>query len=60
MLHIKEHYPKKKEAVAFITDYLMHPSADKALCASIDIRYHALYERTYESTRSTCCFRDDL
>jgi len=36
MLHVKEHYPEKKEAVAFIADYLMHPSVDKALCASID------------------------
>jgi len=36
MLHVKERYPEKKEAVAFIADYLMHPSADKALCASID------------------------
>jgi len=36
MLHVKERYPKKKEAVAFIAVYLMHPSADKALCASID------------------------
>jgi len=36
MLHVKERYPDRDKAVNFIADYLMHPSADKALCASID------------------------
>ncbi len=36
MLHVKEHYKNKEEAVYFITDYIMEPNAAKALCASID------------------------
>ncbi len=36
MLHIKEHYKNKEDAVQFISDYIMEPNATKALCASID------------------------
>ena len=36
MLHIKERYPEKEEAVKFMVDYIMQPDVQKALCASID------------------------
>ncbi|QOR61423.1 EF-hand domain-containing protein [Sulfurovum sp. ST-21] len=36
MLHVKEKYPEKEEAVKFMVDYIMDPSVTKALCASID------------------------
>jgi len=36
MLHVKEHYESKDEAVQFIAEYIMEPNATKALCTSID------------------------
>jgi hypothetical protein len=36
MLRIKERYPIREDAVAFIVDYSLHPSIDKALCPSLD------------------------
>ena len=32
--HVKEKYPDKEDAVAFIVDYIQNPSADKAVCES--------------------------
>jgi len=36
LMHIKEKFPTKKEAVNFMVDYIMKPDASKALCASMD------------------------
>ena len=36
MMHIKEKFPKKEEAVKFMVDYILKPDPKKALCASID------------------------
>jgi len=36
MLHVKEKYPIKEDAVKFMTDYILHPTVEKALCASMD------------------------
>ncbi|WP_148224932.1 hypothetical protein [Nitratifractor salsuginis] len=36
MLRVKEKYPISENAVAFIVDYIFHPSIDKVLCPSID------------------------
>ncbi len=36
MYHVKERYPDKEKAVVFMVDYIMQPSPDKALCASMD------------------------
>jgi len=36
MLHVKEAYSNKKEAVAFMVDYILKPEVSKALCASMD------------------------
>ena len=35
MFHVKEKYPNKSDAVAFIVDYAHNPSKEKALCPSI-------------------------
>ena len=35
MFHIKEKYPDKAEATAFMSDYVLHPSKEKALCPSV-------------------------
>ncbi len=35
MFHIKERFKNRDEAVAFIVDYVRHPSRDKALCPSV-------------------------
>ena len=32
--HVKEKYPNKEDAVAFMIDYIQNPSADKAVCES--------------------------
>jgi len=36
LTHVKEKFDNKKDAVAFMVDYIMKPDADKALCASMD------------------------
>jgi len=36
MMHVKEKFPAKKDAVAFMVDYIMKPDPEKALCASMD------------------------
>lgn len=36
MYHVKERYPDKEKAVAFMVDYILQPSPEKALCASMD------------------------
>jgi len=36
LMHIKEKFSNKKEAVAFMVAYIMEPDASKALCASMD------------------------
>jgi len=36
MYHVKEKYPIKEDAVAFMADYILHPTVEKALCASMD------------------------
>ena len=36
MYHVKERYPEKEKAIAFMVDYIMQPSPDKALCASME------------------------
>ncbi|RUM46084.1 MAG: cytochrome c [Hydrogenimonas sp.] len=35
MFHVKQKYSDKASAIAFITEYALHPSKDKALCPSI-------------------------
>jgi mono/diheme cytochrome c family protein len=35
MFHTKERFKNKDQAVAFIVDYVRHPSRDKALCPSV-------------------------
>ncbi|NPA57399.1 MAG: cytochrome c [Epsilonproteobacteria bacterium] len=35
MFHVKERYPKREDAVAFIVDYVRNPSHAKALCPSV-------------------------
>lgn len=37
MFHVSEKYPSKKEAVAFISDYVLNPSRVKAVCMSHSI-----------------------
>ncbi len=36
MLHVKERYPVKADAIRFIVDYTLEPAVEKALCASMD------------------------
>jgi len=36
MFHVKEKYSNKKEAIAFMKDYIFNPDPKKALCASMD------------------------
>ena len=36
LLHVKEKYPIKEDAVNFMADYILHPTVEKALCPSID------------------------
>ena len=36
LMHVKEKFPKKEDAVKFMVDYIMKPDATKALCASMD------------------------
>jgi len=36
LTHVKEKFDNKKDAVAFMVDYIMKPDASKALCASMD------------------------
>jgi len=36
MLHVKEKYSNKQEAVKFMKDYILEPDPKKALCASMD------------------------
>ena len=36
MLHVKEKFSNKKEAIAFMKDYIFNPDPKKALCASMD------------------------
>ncbi len=36
LMHVKEKFQNKEEAVTFMVDYIMHPDATKALCASMD------------------------
>ena len=36
MFHIKESFSDKKEAIAFMKDYIFNPDPKKALCPSID------------------------
>ena len=35
MWHIKQDFPSKEKALAFIVDYAKHPDAKKAICPSI-------------------------
>jgi mono/diheme cytochrome c family protein len=36
LMHVKEKFPDKTKAIAFMTNYIMKPDANKALCASMD------------------------
>lgn len=36
LYHVKERYPIKEDAVAFMADYIREPKVEKALCASMD------------------------
>jgi len=36
LMHVKEKFTNKEEAVKFMVDYIMKPDASKALCASMD------------------------
>ena len=36
MLKVKERYPIREDAIKFITDYILNPSINKALCPSLD------------------------
>jgi len=36
LMHVKEKFSDKEEAVTFMANYIMKPDADKALCASMD------------------------
>jgi len=36
MLHVKEKFSNKEDAVAFMKDYIFNPNPKKALCASMD------------------------
>ena len=42
MFHIKEKYSNKDEAVKFISDYVINPSKDKALCLPKSIKKFGL------------------
>ena len=35
MFHVKEKYPDKAPAMAFMSDYVLHPDKAKALCPSV-------------------------
>ncbi|WP_456381600.1 hypothetical protein [Hydrogenimonas sp.] len=35
MFHVKEKYPDKARATAFMVDYVLHPDKKKALCPSV-------------------------
>lgn len=37
MFHVSEKYPSKKEAVAFIADYVLNPAQNKAVCMTHSI-----------------------
>lgn len=40
--HVKMNYPSKKEAVKFISDYVLNPSKEKAVCESNKIKRFGL------------------
>ena len=42
MRHLKMDYPKKADAVAFIKDYTLNPSRDKAICMPQKIKRFGL------------------
>jgi cytochrome c len=42
MRHVKVDYPKKADAVAFIKDYALNPSRDKAICMEQKIKRFGL------------------
>lgn len=49
MKHVMMVYPSKEQAVAFITDYVMNPSKDKAVCKKGKIRHFGLMPSQKES-----------
>jgi cytochrome c len=42
MRHVKMNYPTKEEAIAFITDYVLNPQRDKAVCMTDKIKKFGL------------------
>ncbi len=42
MMHVKMRYPEKEEAVKFVTDYVLHPDKEKAVCMPQKIRRFGL------------------
>jgi len=51
MRHVKMEYPEKDKAIAFMKDYVLNPSADKAVCMPQKIKRFGLMPSQKESVK---------